>query len=88
MKKKSNFGASILVSGLISIIFIAGAGYFALPLIYPNINEELETETETIDSDSHILSVEEESLDSDTEIKVLDNVETVDSDTFIKVVKI
>ena len=48
MKKKSNFWASILVSGLISLIFIAGAGYFILPLIYPNINEETETETENI----------------------------------------
>ncbi len=47
MKNKSNFGAFILVSGLISLIFIAGAGYFVLPLIYPNINEEIETETET-----------------------------------------
>jgi len=40
MGNSSKIGPSILISALISMILVAGAGYFALPLIYPNINEE------------------------------------------------
>ena len=42
MGNSSRIGVSILASSLISMLLIAGAGFFALPLIYPNINDEIE----------------------------------------------
>ena len=47
MGNSSKIGLSIFVSALISMILVAGAGYFLLPLIYPNINEEIEEFEET-----------------------------------------
>ena len=77
MGKSSKIGISIFVSALISMILVAGAGYFLLPLIYPNINEEIETETPIIVLQSKYIDVSTQTIlyDYDIDFAKINNTE-------------
>ena len=74
MGNSSKIGTSIFVSALISMILVAGAGYFVLPLIYPNINEEnIVLQSKNIDVSTQV-TLYDEDLDfvkiNDTELSI------------------
>ena len=69
MGNSSKIGTSIFISAILSMILIAGAGYFILPLIYPNINQEINGEPEETPN----ILLQSKHIDASTQLSLNDD---------------